>query len=127
VQNDIVYQIICNEGLKDDFIGFAVNASAIKSGMRNNNNSHCFYKGFNRGADNRILDRSQEALNYFEISSMTGGAQMNADHIISETEVTEMSQMISALIQAGLKTKTVDKIYQFIGQVAADSLGDITT
>ncbi|MBQ8131127.1 MAG: hypothetical protein IJ193_01400 [Bacilli bacterium] len=94
--------------------------------MRNNNNKKVFYKGFNRSADGRVLDRSQEALNYFEISSMTGGAQMNADHIISEAEVTEMSQMISALIQAGLKTKTVDKIYKFIGQVATDALGDVT-
>lgn len=125
-QNDIVYQIICNENLKDYFIGFLVNASAMKSGMRNNNDARSFYAGFNKSADGRSLDKTKDELSYFEISSMTGGAQMNADHVISEAEVTEMSQMISALIQAGLKTKTVDKIYQFIGQVAADALGDIT-
>ena len=113
-QNDILYTIVCDNDLKESFIGFAINASAVKSGMRNVNPVNSFFSG------------NQDELLWFEISTRYGGAQMNADHILTETEVTEMSQMISALIQAGLKTGTVDKVYQFIGRVAAESLGNLS-
>lgn len=117
IQNDLVHRIICDLNLKDKFIGWAVNASAVKSGMSNNNHSDVFVSESDHDYD----------LRYFEMSTSNGGAQMNADHVIGETEVTEMSQMISALIQNGLKVKRVNEIYKFIGQVAADSLGDIET
>ena len=113
VQNDIITNIICDLGLKEHFIGFAVNASAIKSGMENVN------------AYETLIGNNRTPLQYFEMSTRQGGAQMNPDHIIDETEVTEMSQMISALIQAGLKARQVDKIYKFIGMVAKESLGDL--
>ena len=113
-QNDILYTIVCDNNLKDKFIGYSINASAIKSGMRNVNAANSFFAN------------NPDELLWFEISTRYGGAQMNADHILSEAEVTEMSQMISALIQAGLKTGTVDKVYQFIGRVAAESLGNLS-
>ena len=113
-QNDIVYTIICDNDLKDYFIGFTVNASAVKSGMTNVNPIDSFF------------GNNTSSLLWYEISTRIGGAQMNADHILNEAEVTEMSQMISALIQAGLKTNSVDKVYRFIGQVAAESLGQLT-
>lgn len=126
INNDITYTIVCDNDLKEDFIGYVINASAIKSGMRNVNDAKSFYKNYNRDTSNRIVDSTKENLLWFEISTRYGGAQMNADHIITEAEVTEMSQMISALIQAGLKTGTVDRVYRFIGEVAAQSLGSIT-
>ena len=113
VQNDIVYKIICDLGLKENFIGYCVNASTVKSGQRNNNDRSLFFDGNN------------EKLQWFEMSTRYGGAQMNADHNLSETEITEMSQMISALIQSGIRTRQVDKIYRFIGAVAKESLGDL--
>lgn len=128
-QNDIVYTIICDEQngtLKDNFISFSVNASAVKSGMTNVNDPKVYYRNFNRGDDGSILDDSLEELMYFEISSRTGGAQMNADHILTEAEVTEMSQMISALIQAGYKTGTVKEVYAALGQLTASGLGDLS-
>lgn len=114
-QNDLVHRIICDLDLKNHFIGFLVNASAIKSGMSNNNEAQSLFAG----------DSSE--LSYFEMPTTTGGAQMNADHIITESEVTEMSQMVSALVQRGLKTRRVGEIYKFIGKVAAESLGDVVS
>ena len=81
--------------------------------MRNNNDGKSFTSG------------NRNKLRYFEISTANGGAQMNADHVIGETEVTEMSQMISALVQDGLMVGRVNEVYKFIGQVAAESLGDV--
>jgi hypothetical protein len=54
---------------------------------------------------------------------MFGGIQMNADHELSHSDVTEMSQMISALIQNGYFTDEVNEIYKEIGQIVAESLG----
>lgn len=121
-----MYTIICDNDLKEKFKGFAINTSAIKSGMRNVNDSRVFFRNYNRDKEGNIIDPRGDDLLYFEISTRTGGAQMNADHIISEAEVTEMSQMISALIQAGLKTNTVNNVYKFIGKVAAESLGNVS-
>lgn len=113
VQNDIVYRIICDLGIKDKFIGISINASALKSGQRNNNNNDIYF------------GNNSDVLKYFEMSTRYGGAQMNADHVLGETSVTEMSQMISALVQAGKKTGEVNKIYEFIGMVARESLGEL--
>ena len=113
IQNDIVWRIICDLGLKEDFIGVAINASALKSGQRNNN------------AEDIFIGNNPSKLSYFEMSTRFGGALMNADHILGETTVTEMSQMISALVQAGKRIGQVNKIYEFIGQIAKESLGDL--
>ena len=47
---------------------------------------------------------------------------MDADHDINYAEVTEMSQMISALIQRGNAYDLVEQIYSDIGEVAATAL-----
>lgn len=114
VQNDIVFKMICDLGIKDEMIGICVNASAIKSGQRNNNPNNIFFKN------------NVDSLTYFEMSTRFGGAQMNADHVLGdEMKVTEMSQMISALVQNGKRIGQVNKIYEFIGMVAREELGDL--
>ena len=50
------------------------------------------------------------------------GLQMNADHELKDSDVTLMTQMISALIQTGYFTDEVKDIYKEIGQVVAESL-----
>ena len=47
---------------------------------------------------------------------------MNPDHELEFAEVSEMSQMISALIQGGHFTKLVNNIYKEIGKVAAQAM-----
>ena len=104
--------IICNEDLKDKFTGYLVNKSGIKVGARNINSEDVFF--------------NDEPLMTTKMSLMFGGVQMNADHEIEgETEVTEMSQMISSLIQNGYFTDDVMDIYNEIGEVVVDSLKEI--
>ena len=46
---------------------------------------------------------------------------MNADHDLDEAEVTEMSQMISALIEDGHYTEEVRNAYGYIGTIALEN------
>lgn len=85
--NYLVSNIIANENLKDKFIAYAVNNSAIKVGATNVNNTDLWY--------------NDKDLQFMDFSTKFGGVQMNADHELDYAEVTEMSQMISSFIQNG--------------------------
>jgi hypothetical protein len=50
---------------------------------------------------------------------------MNADHELDHSEVTEMTQMISALEQMGVMHDRVVEIYREIGKFCYDSIADI--
>lgn len=106
---EVVAKIICNENLKDKFTGYVINKSACKVGARNINTTSIF--------------TDSGPLWTFKMSLMFGGIQMNADHELAHSDVTEMSQMISALIQNGYFTDEVNEIYKEIGQIVAESLG----
>ena len=56
-----------------------------------------------------------------------GGVQMDADHELDMAEVTEMTQMISALIEDGHYKDIVDSIYQDIGGVVASHVAKLST
>lgn len=113
--NKIVNNIICNHNLKKHFIAFVVNKSAQKVGPTNVNHRNIFNASM-----------KDVPLKYYEMSSRHAGVQMNADHEIDEAMVSEMSQMISALIQGGFKKGTVNRIYRMIGQIAAENLKRFT-
>lgn len=112
--DEIVHNIICNHDLKDDMIAFVVNTSAQKVGWNNVNDSSVF--------DN---DKTA-ALKYFEIETRYAGVQMNADHEIDEGAVSEMTQMMSSLIQAGFGKRIVKDIYSLIGRIAAKNISKYT-
>ncbi|MBO7693443.1 MAG: hypothetical protein J6T10_12505 [Methanobrevibacter sp.] len=65
-------------------------------------------------------------LKYFEIGTTHAGVQMNADHEIDEASVSEMTQMISALIQNGFAKTTVDRVYDMIGRIAIKNISKFT-
>lgn len=94
--------------LKDYFIAYAVNSSAIKVGAGNVNHYTAWQKS--------------EGLKYITMSTEFGGVQMDAEHDLDETEVTEMTQMISALSESGYTSKEVEQIYKEIGQIIHNSL-----
>lgn len=113
--NEFISGIICKQNWKDKFIGYLVNKSAIKVGAKNVNE-----------ADTCNLSKSDLKLKYFEMLNCYGGVQMNADHELDESTVTEMSQVISSLIQRGNAFNLVDQIYNDIGRVAAEAINKIT-
>lgn len=109
VNNKLCANIICNEDLKQNMIAYAVNKSAIKVGARNINLRSSW------------TDNSD--LLYTNMSLVFGGVQMDADHVLGDdTDVTEMSQMISSLIQSGLSKEQAIDIFKDIGDVVAESL-----
>ena len=110
---DLLTNIVCDMDLKDKFIAYLVNKSASKVAARNVNSTNCC------NIDNK------DDLNYFEMSLRYGGIQMNADHDLDESTVTEMSQVISALIQRGNCFNMVKMMYEDIGRVALEAIDKI--
>lgn len=108
--NDIVYNIVCDNDLKDYMIAFVIDDTAIKVGATNVNNNDIFSR------------TNADELKYFEIETKYAGLQMNADHEIEESEVSLMGQMVSALIQGGFQKGTVDYVYRTIGQIALKNI-----
>lgn len=92
---------------RDKQIAYVVNASACKVGATNVNSRNCW--------------EGNEELSTYNISMKYGGVLMNADHDLDEAEVTEMSQMISALIEDGHYTEEVRRAYSYIGTIALEN------
>lgn len=106
--NDMLEYILSkkeNQDLKRGFIAYAVNKSAIKVGAGNVNLASSF-------SDDSPLMTMQMRTKY-------GGVQMDADQDLDEEEVTEMTQMISSLIEDGHYSDLVYQIYSDLGQVVA--------
>ncbi len=108
--NTLLADIVCYEELKDKMVSYVVNKSAIKVGARNINSGET------------LFSNNSDPFNTTSMSIQFGGVQMNADHELDEADVTEMSQMISALIQNGYFTDEVTQIYSEIGQIVTSSL-----
>ena len=108
--NDIVNTIVCDNSLKDYMIAYIIDDTSIKVGANNINPSDKFSRTNN------------SKLKYFEIETKHAGIQMNADHEIEESDVSEMGQMISALIQGGFSKREAEFIYRTIGKVALKNI-----
>lgn len=93
--------------LRDKQIAYLVNKSAMKVGHRNINDSKAWTEDI--------------PLDTFTIHTRFGGLMMDADHDLDHAEVTEMSQMISALIEDGHYPEKVEAIYKAIGEIALNN------
>ena len=93
--------------LRDKQIAYLVNKSAMKVGHRNINDSKTWTEDI--------------PLDTFKIHTRFGGLMMDADHDLDHAEVTEMSQMISALIEDGHYPEKVEAIYKSIGEIALNN------
>ena len=103
----ILAEIACKYNLRDKQIAYAVNASGCKVGAANINTKEMW--------------TSRSPLRSYRISTKYAGAMMDADHELDMAEVTEMSQMISALIEDGFYTDIVTNIYKEIGEIALNN------
>ena len=112
LNNKIVLDIICKERLKDKFIAYAVNKSAFKVGYANVNNLDSWT---NPNVTLRTINMSTRHI----------GLQMNAEHELDDSEVTEMTQMISALAENWYTGNIAKEIYKDIGAVVDESLRSI--
>lgn len=114
-QLDVIEQYISENIANDEkqnlFIGYLVNKSAIKVGSGNIN------------AVTSWNDSS--ALSTINMKTRYGGVQMDADHELDMAEVTEMTQMISALIEDGHYKDIVESIYNDIGGVVTSHVAKL--
>ena len=100
INQDTYYQ-----PLKQYHIGYALNNTAVKNGTKNINSSEAW-------------DGDME-LSYFEVDSDGLGMQMNADHDIVNSELTEFSQVIAATSAYGY---TYDQCHQIFKGLAKTAL-----
>lgn len=90
--------------LKQYHIGYALNNTAVKNGAQNINQSSAWY--------------DDKDLSYFEVDSDGLGMQMNADHDIIDSELTEFSQVITATSAYGFTYDNTDEIFQGLGRAS---------
>lgn len=115
-QLDVIEQILADDWDVSDktdlYIGYLVNKSAIKVGSANTNGSTSW--------------NDDTALSTIKMKTKYGGVQMDADHELDLAEVTEMTQMISALIEDGHYKDIVESIYSDIGGVVASHVAKLS-
>ena len=104
---DLLAETAIEYDLRDKQIAYLVNKSAMKVGHRNINDSKAWTEDI--------------PLDTFTIHTRFGGLMMDADHDLDHAEVTEMSQMISALIEDGHYPEKVEAIYKAIGEIALNN------
>ena len=93
--------------LKEMLIGYAANKSAVKNGISNLNHVDAWKGGMK--------------LRYMTLDSDGLGIQMDADHEIDESEMTEFSQVISALEAGGRLHGEAKEVYKTLGQLAVQA------
>lgn len=102
--NAIVNQANYYQPLKEYHIGYAFNNTAVKNGAKNINNAEAW--------------QGDTELNYFEIDSDGLGMQMNADHDIVNSELTEFSQVIAATSAYGYTYDNCNEIFKGLAKTA---------
>lgn len=90
--------------LKNYHIGYALNNTAVKNGAKNVNESKCWHD------DTELVT--------FDVDSDGLGMQMNADHDIIDSELTEFSQVITATSAYGYTFDNSNEIFTSLGMAA---------
>lgn len=96
--NDIV------QPLKDKFVAYVFNNSAVKNGAKNINSKDVW--------------TNNVPLNTFQLNIQGLGIQLNADHDVVDSELTEFSQVVAACAAYGKDYKSVNEIYYGLAESA---------
>lgn len=103
-RNQFINQATYEQPLKKYQIGYILNASAVKNGAKNINQSNAWY--------------DDTEFTYFNVASDGLGMQMNADHDIVNSELTEFSQVIAATTAYGYTFDQTTEILQGLAKTA---------
>lgn len=82
--------------LKDKFVAYVFNNSAVKNGAKNINSADVW--------------TNNAPLNTFQLNIQGLGIQLNADHDVVDSELTEFSQVVAACAAYGKDFKSVNEI-----------------
>jgi hypothetical protein len=109
--NEVLLQYVTEHPeAKDCQIAYLVNKSAIKVGAGNVNSLDSWF--------------NDDQLKTIKMHTRYMGVQMDAEHDLDHAEVTEMTQLISALSQSGFTSELVNEIYTTIGEVIDEALAE---
>lgn len=103
-KNAIVNQDNYYQPLKEYHIGYLLNNTAVKNGAKNINPEEAW--------------KGDMDLMYFEVDSDGLGMQMNADHDIVNSELTEFSQVIAATAAYGYTYDNCNEIFKGLAKTA---------
>lgn len=96
--NDVV------QPLKDKFVAYVFNNSAVKNGAKNINSKDIW--------------TNNAPLNTFQLNISGLGIQLNADHDVVDSELTEFSQVVAACAAYGKDYKSINEIYYGLAESA---------
>lgn len=100
--------------LKYKMVDYLINQSSIKNGSGNIN-----FNTIYENPNNPLNDiRDSSPLRYVEMDTLRYGIQQDTEHDADNEELTEMSQVISAIDAGGYYHKEVSELYQAIGYLA---------
>lgn len=103
-KKDWIDQLSYYQPLKKYHIGYAFNETAVKNGIKNINGVEAW--------------SGDAPLRYFEIDSSGLGMQMNADHDIINSELTEFSQVVAATSAYAYTYDNCDEIFKGLAKTA---------
>lgn len=106
-KKDVVNQDTYVQPLKDYHIGYALNSTAVKNGAKNINKANAW--------------EGDTDLRYFEVDSDGLGMQMNADHDVVNSELTEFSQVIAATAAYGYTYDNCNEIFIGLARTAVEA------
>ena len=100
----LINQTTCYQPLKKYHIGYALNSTAVKNGAKNMNPEEAW--------------KGDMKLRYFEVDTDGLGMQMNADHDVVDSELTEFSQVIAATAAYGFTYDNCHEIFKGLAKTA---------
>jgi hypothetical protein len=109
---DYMTQSYYFQPMKHSDIHYVAPETSIKNGVANINPSN-------------VYNNDEFSLNSWKVPSLYLGIQLNSDHHVDNSEVSEMSQVISALAELGTTHAVVNLAYKAIGQSVINNLAEL--
>lgn len=106
-ESDYIDQTHYYQPLKKFHIGYALNKSSVKVGARNINPAESW--------------SDSSSLTTYKVKSLSLGMQMNADHDVVNSELTEFSQVIAATSAYGYTYGYTNEIFQGLAKTAFEA------
>lgn len=98
--------------LKKYHIGYALNNTAVKNGAQNINSSDAWH--------------GDTPLHSFNVSSSGLGMQLNADHDVINSELTEFSQVITATAAYGFTADNTEEIFKGLAKASISKTEELS-
>lgn len=97
---------------KHSLINYAPTAGAVKQGTANFNNKQRYYSDYTDFSENEEEVRKHTDFNYFKIKMNNAGIQLDKQHHADDSEISMMTQVVSACASLGHNWNESNKLYK---------------